>query len=54
MLLSDLRMAPTKVAQNRFVDLKHSMQHLLTRVVFRRNPRAAMKLLDGVLEEVEA
>ncbi|KAI9793368.1 MAG: hypothetical protein M1816_000260 [Peltula sp. TS41687] len=44
----------TLCERNRFVDLKHSMQHLLARVVFRRNPKAAMKLIDGVLEEVEA
>lgn len=30
------------------------MQHLLARVLYRRNPRAAFRYLDGIIGDVEA
>lgn len=35
-------------------DLKYNMQHLLARVIFKVNPRASLKFIDGVIEDVEA
>lgn len=44
----------TLCQRNRLFDLKYSMQHLLGRVLFKTNPRAALKTLDNVIPEVEA
>ena len=38
----------------RFFDLKYDMQHLLARILFQKNPRAAFKFLDGVMKDAEA
>ncbi len=46
--------ACAEVLQNRFTSLKHSMQFLLARVMFRQNSRAAMKFLDSTIEDMEA
>ncbi|KAL9099197.1 MAG: hypothetical protein Q9163_005273 [Psora crenata] len=35
-------------------DLKYNMQHLLSRILFQSNPKAAFKFLDGTIEDVEA
>ena len=41
-------------AQNRFFDLKYSMQVLLAKLLFLKSPKAALIALDGNIEEVEA
>ncbi|KAI9832514.1 MAG: hypothetical protein M1819_004303 [Sarea resinae] len=38
----------------RMADLKYSMQHLLVRLLFKSNPRAAMRLVDSVISDAEA
>jgi Cohesin loading factor len=38
----------------RLTDLKYNMQHLLARVTFLKNPKAAVRYLDGVIRDVEA
>lgn len=38
----------------RFFDLKYNMDHLLAQVLFKGSPRASMKFLDGVINDVEA
>ncbi|KAF2397196.1 hypothetical protein EJ06DRAFT_559312 [Trichodelitschia bisporula] len=40
--------------RNRFVDLKYSMSHLLARVLFKTNPRAALKSVEKVIPDVTA
>lgn len=35
-------------------DFKYNMQHLLARIIFKANPRASFKFIDGVIEDVEA
>jgi len=40
--------------RHRFFDLKYNMQHLLSRMLFKQNPRASLKFLDGVIKDVEA
>lgn len=40
--------------RNRLLDLKYSMQHLLTRILYKTSPKAALKSLDTVISEVEA
>ena len=40
--------------RHRFFDLKYNMQHLLSRMLFKKNPRAAFKFLDGITQDVEA
>ena len=40
--------------RHRFFDLKYNMQHLLARMLFKKNPRAALKFLEGVTKDVEA
>lgn len=40
--------------RHRFFDLKYNMQHLLSRILFSKNPRAAFKFLDGILKDAEA
>ena len=40
--------------RHRFFDLKYNMQHLLTRILFGKSPRAAFKFLDGVIQDAEA
>ena len=40
--------------RHRFFDLKYNMQHLLARMLFSRNPRAAFKFLDAILKDAEA
>ena len=40
--------------RHRFFDLKYNMQHLLARLLFDKSPRAALKLLDGIVQDVEA
>lgn len=44
----------TLCQRSRLLDLKYSMQHLLARVLFKTNPRAALKTLDNVIPEAEA
>ncbi|EON61650.1 hypothetical protein W97_00866 [Coniosporium apollinis CBS 100218] len=40
--------------RNRLLGLKYSMHHLLARVLFKTNPRAALKSLDNLIPDVEA
>ena len=40
--------------RHRFFDIKYNMQHLLARILFEKNPRAAFKFLDGITQDVEA
>jgi hypothetical protein len=40
--------------RNRLLDLKYSMHHLLARVLFKTQPRAALKSLDSLIPDVEA
>lgn len=43
------------VAQrNNLIDLKHRMQYLLTRIMFRTSPKAALRMLNTYIEESEA
>ncbi|KAL8952581.1 MAG: hypothetical protein Q9222_001535, partial [Ikaeria aurantiellina] len=38
----------------RLIDLKYNMEHLLAQVLFEGSPRASLKFLDGVINDVEA
>ncbi|PGH04713.1 hypothetical protein GX51_03380 [Blastomyces parvus] len=38
---------------NRMYDLKYCMQQLLARILYKSNPKAAMKHVDGVIRDVE-
>jgi len=40
--------------KHRLLDLKYSMQHLLVRVLYKTKPKAALKSLDGIINDVEA
>ncbi|KAJ6042637.1 uncharacterized protein N7446_013703 [Penicillium canescens] len=40
--------------RNRMLDLKYSMQHLLARMIHKSNPRASLKAVDGMIQDVEA
>ncbi|RLL94617.1 hypothetical protein CFD26_102343 [Aspergillus turcosus] len=40
--------------RNRMLDLKYSMQHLLARMLHKTNPKAALKAVDGMIQDVEA
>ncbi|KAJ9226207.1 hypothetical protein DTO027B5_5891 [Paecilomyces variotii] len=40
--------------RNRMLDLKYSMQQLLARMLHRSNPKAALKSVDGMIQDVEA
>ena len=40
--------------RHRFDDLKYNTQHVLTRVMFRKNARAAFKYLEGCLADADA
>ncbi|KAF1814460.1 hypothetical protein P152DRAFT_456714 [Eremomyces bilateralis CBS 781.70] len=40
--------------RNKLLDLKYSSQHLLARVLFETQPRAALKSLDKYVQDVEA
>ena len=40
--------------RNRLTDLKYSMQHLLARVMFKTNPKAAYKMIENLLPDIEA
>ncbi|KAL1863803.1 hypothetical protein Plec18170_000643 [Paecilomyces lecythidis] len=40
--------------RNRMLDLKYSMQQLLARMLYRSNPKAALKSVDGMIQDVEA
>lgn len=40
--------------QNRMLDLKYSMQHLLARMLHKTNPKASLKAIDGMIQDVEA
>ncbi|KAL4941424.1 hypothetical protein BDV06DRAFT_212640 [Aspergillus oleicola] len=40
--------------RNRMLDLKYSMQHLLARMLYKSNPKAASKAVDGMIQDVEA
>jgi hypothetical protein len=42
------------VLQNRMLDLKYSMQHLLARMLHKTNPKASLKAVDGMILDVEA
>ena len=44
----------TLCEQNRFFDLKYTMQVLLAKLMFKRSPKAAMIALDTNISEVEA
>lgn len=39
--------------RNKLLDLKYTMQTLLARVLHRSNPKAAMKAIDGMVDDVE-
>lgn len=39
---------------HRFHDLKYHMQHLLAKVLYKRNPRASFKFVDGIIQDLEA
>ncbi|KAI9768449.1 MAG: hypothetical protein M1840_004858 [Geoglossum simile] len=39
--------------RNRLLDLKYSIQHLLIRVMFKKNPKASMKALDIIIRDAE-
>lgn len=41
-------------AQNRYFDLKYSMQVLLAKLMFTKSPKAALKALDSHISDVEA
>lgn len=36
------------------LDLKYSMQHLLARMLHKTNPKASLKAVDGMIQDVEA
>ncbi|KKZ63252.1 hypothetical protein EMCG_02457 [[Emmonsia] crescens] len=38
---------------NRMYDLKYCMQQLLARILYKSNPKAAMKHVDGVIRDIE-
>ncbi|KAJ5127596.1 hypothetical protein N7448_008375 [Penicillium atrosanguineum] len=40
--------------RNRMLDLKYSMQHLLARMLHKTNPKASLKAVDGMIQDVEA
>lgn len=40
--------------RHRHFDLKYNMQHLLARILFHKNHRAAFKFLDGIIQDAEA
>lgn len=40
--------------RNKLLDLKYGSQHLLARVLFETQPRAALKSLDKYIQDVEA
>ncbi|KAJ5783797.1 uncharacterized protein N7518_009474 [Penicillium psychrosexuale] len=40
--------------RNRMLDLKYSMQHLLARMLHESNPKASLKAVDGMIQDVEA
>jgi hypothetical protein len=40
--------------QNRYQDLKYLMQFLLARFMAKKNPKAAMKALDGYVNDAHA
>ncbi|KAL5334781.1 cohesin loading factor-domain-containing protein [Aspergillus crustosus] len=40
--------------RNRMLDLKYSMQHLLTRMLWKTSPKASLKAVDGMIQDVEA
>ena len=40
--------------RNKLLDLKYGMQHLQARLLHRKSPKAALKLLDGIIQDVEA
>ena len=42
------------MAKNRLVDLRYGMQHLQARFIYQKNPRAAVKMLDAIIKDVEA
>ncbi|KAL4801379.1 cohesin loading factor-domain-containing protein [Aspergillus unguis] len=39
--------------RNRMLDLKYSMQHLLARMLYKTNPKASLKAVDGMIQDVE-
>ncbi|KAI1914052.1 hypothetical protein LOZ61_002471 [Ophidiomyces ophidiicola] len=40
--------------RNRMFDLKYSMQQLLCRIMFRTNPKASVRMVDGIIRDIEA
>lgn len=40
--------------RNKLLDLKYTMQVLLSRVMYKSNPKAATKAIDGIIEDVVA
>ncbi|KAJ5613100.1 hypothetical protein N7510_006294 [Penicillium lagena] len=40
--------------RNRMLDLKYSMQHLLARMLHKKNPKTSLKAVDGMIQDVEA
>ena len=36
------------------LDLKYSMQHLLARMLHKKNPKTSLKAVDGMIQDVEA
>ncbi|WEW61541.1 hypothetical protein PRK78_007031 [Emydomyces testavorans] len=51
---NDLEAETTLSKGNRMVDLKYSMQQLLCRILYKSNPKAAMKTIEGIIRGVEA
>ena len=44
----------TLCERSRLPDLKYAMHHLLSRVMFKSNPKAALKAVDRIVQEVQA
>ena len=49
-----LTKALTLCERSRLADLKNSMHHLLIRIQFRSNPRAALKMIENLIPDLEA
>lgn len=54
MVLSKFARSLLTSLEHKFFDTKYNMQYVLSRVLFKQNPRASLKYLDGIIEDVEA
>ena len=54
--MSDAAAVPVNAynLQNRMLDLKYSMQHLMARMLHKTNPKASLKAVDSMIQDVEA